>query len=780
MKTAPPRKSIAVPIAAARPAEVWRAVRQALSEMVRFDPGGFSPLAGARVALGVVVALVVGRLVGGEPAEAAMAVGALLAGVPGAVTVGRISLRAMVAVTLVMALSVFVGSASGELGWLHTGVLIPWCLAGGLLVSLGGPATSVGLQGIVAMIVFGHFAEPPPAALGLAGYVLAGGAFAIAALGLTRSPVTSAVQRRTLAGALATIAALADASATARSGVASAEALDLAVGLLARSLQSDAEEAVQLRALVDVARRARIELLAIEGFERRLSRPGGDPGTWREAVDGALAEAAAVLLGLGDGLNRGEGCRGGVARFEQAVRSAQMILRGQVSDDGGGTVVPSEPEEGPGRGRDPLAGAVAAALDEHLTALAGQLRAASDLVQSAASHGPLHRSIRGVLLSARFGTVEEIRQGLDMLRAHSSLRSPVGRHAVRLAFVVTAAEILARDTGLDRGYWVALTAAVVIRPEFSVTFSRGLARMVGTSVGVLLAGLLAIVLHSSTPAEIVAIGLLCAAACSTFRVSYAVFSGFLTGLVVLLVGIVTSNTLSVALFRWEDTLIGGTLALVVYGLWPTWSQQQTPRAFATLALRQRAYLSAVLAELGGAGRLQLDQLGRLAREARLAKADADEALARAASEAEGRRFSPTLGQGIRAALSRVSLATHGLRADLEGGRLERPSPEVAPLARALAAALDLVAASLSQLGASNDSRTLSLGSVTWPGQGGEDAVVGGQPLALPPLRRYHEQLTAALEGRGGSGPLLAETDELVDAVNTLGDLLQMSPSQPSG
>jgi uncharacterized membrane protein YccC len=384
------------------------------------------------------------------------------------------------------------------------------------------------------------------------------------------------------------------------------------------------------------------------------------------------------------------------------------------------------------------------------------------------------------LLSARFGTVEEIRQGLDMLRAHSSLRSPVGRHAVRLAFVVTAAEILARDTGLDRGYWVALTAAVVIRPEFSVTFSRGLARMVGTSVGVLLAGLLAIVLHSSTPAEIVAIGLLCAAACSTFRVSYAVFSGFLTGLVVLLVGIVTSNTLSVALFRWEDTLIGGTLALVVYGLWPTWSQQQTPRAFATLALRQRAYLSAVLAELGGAGRLQLDQLGRLAREARLAKADADEALARAASEAEGRRFSPTVGQGIRAALSRVSLATHGLRADLEGGRLERPSPEVAPLARALAAALDLVAASLSQLGASNDSRTLSLGSVTWPGQGGEDAVVGGQPLALPPLRRYHEQLTAALEGRGGSGPLLAETDELVDAVNTLGDLLQMSPSQPSG
>jgi hypothetical protein len=144
MKTAPPRKSIAVPIAAARPAEVWRALRQALSEMVRFDPGGFSPLAGARVALGVVAALV-----GGEPAEAAMAVGALLAGGPGAVTVGRISLRAMVAVTLVMALSVFVGSASGELGWLTPVCSSPgawpaacWCPSAALPLRLASRASS--------------------------------------------------------------------------------------------------------------------------------------------------------------------------------------------------------------------------------------------------------------------------------------------------------------------------------------------------------------------------------------------------------------------------------------------------------------------------------------------------------------------------------------------------------------------------------------------------------------------------------------------------------------
>jgi uncharacterized membrane protein YccC len=387
------------------------------------------------------------------------------------------------------------------------------------------------------------------------------------------------------------------------------------------------------------------------------------------------------------------------------------------------------------------------------------------------------------LLSARFGTGEEIRLGLDILRAHSSLRSPVGRHAIRLAFVVTAAEILARDTGLDRGYWVALTAAVVIRPEFSATVSRGLARMVGTSVGVLLAGLLAIVLHSNTPAEIVGIGLLCAAACSTFRVSYALFSGFLTGLVVLLVGIVTSNTLTVALFRWEDTLIGGALALAVYGLWPTWSQQQAPWAFATLALRQQAYLSAVLTVLSGAGSLKLEQLGRLARDARLAKADADEALARAASEAEGRRFSLTVGQGIRAALSRVSLATHGLRADLEGGRIERPMPEIVPLARALSTALESASTGLARLDSADSLQTQLVSVPTRPSPDDTDergTMVDGQPPALLPLRRYHEQLTAALEGRDGSGPLLAATDEVVDAVNTLGALLQVPPTQSSG
>ncbi|MDQ2728651.1 MAG: hypothetical protein M3Y91_12505, partial [Actinomycetota bacterium] len=70
---------------------------------------GFSPLAGVRVAFGVVVALVLGRIFNNAAAEASMAAGALLAGMPAAVNSGRMSLRALGVVSLTMAVSTSVG-----------------------------------------------------------------------------------------------------------------------------------------------------------------------------------------------------------------------------------------------------------------------------------------------------------------------------------------------------------------------------------------------------------------------------------------------------------------------------------------------------------------------------------------------------------------------------------------------------------------------------------------------------------------------------------------------
>ena len=65
--------------------------------------------------------------------------------------------------------------------------------------------------------------------------------------------------------------------------------------------------------------------------------------------------------------------------------------------------------------------------------------------------------------------------------------SPLLRHAVRLALAVAVAHVVAAAVGLDRGYWVAMTAVIVLRPDYSSTLQRGLGRVVGTLAGVLIA-----------------------------------------------------------------------------------------------------------------------------------------------------------------------------------------------------------------------------------------------------------------------------------------------------
>ena len=271
--------------------------------------------------------------------------------------------------------------------------------------------------------------------------------------------------------------------------------------------------------------------------------------------------------------------------------------------------------------------------------------------------------------------------------------------------------------------------------------------MLGTCVGVILAGLLVIALHPNAAAEIIVIGVLAVAVGASFHASYALFTGFLTGLVVLLVGVVAPGTFSTAVDRLEDTLVGGALALVVYGLWPTWSEQQTPQALASLVARQRAYLGAVLAVASGARPLDGHNFRGLARDARRAKAEADEAIVRSADEPEGRRFPLSRGRGILAALSRISLTAHALRSDLEDGRLGEPVPALEPFARDVSDTLQRAAVELVR-----------------PAEG---AASGPRPS----LRHRYEELAGAAASREDRGPLLTASDELVDAVNTLADLV---------
>lgn len=57
--------------------------------------------------------------------------------------------------------------------------------------------------------------------------------------------------------------------------------------------------------------------------------------------------------------------------------------------------------------------------------------------------------------------------------------------------------LVSRELNLPHGYWLPMTAAIVLRSDFAATFNFGLLRVVGTIVGLVLTTVL---LHV-TPSE---------------------------------------------------------------------------------------------------------------------------------------------------------------------------------------------------------------------------------------------------------------------------------------
>ncbi len=104
--------------------------------------------------------------------------------------------------------------------------------------------------------------------------------------------------------------------------------------------------------------------------------------------------------------------------------------------------------------------------------------------------------------------------------ARENLRgdAPAFRHAVRLAVAVLASALLASWLSLPRGYWVPFAVAVILKPDYSTLFSRGVGRIIGTMLGATLAAILVSGLHPGLILTAVLVVLTCRAPkCRSWR-----------------------------------------------------------------------------------------------------------------------------------------------------------------------------------------------------------------------------------------------------------------------
>ncbi|MFJ3584821.1 FUSC family protein [Streptomyces sp. NPDC090127] len=166
------------------------------------------------------------------------------------------------------------------------------------------------------------------------------------------------------------------------------------------------------------------------------------------------------------------------------------------------------------------------------------------------------------------------------MRAELRPDSAILRHAVRVTAVTTAGYVLGTALPFGHGYWAPMASVMVMRPDFSQTYSRSVARFGGTLLGV---GLATGVVQAADPGVYASAALAVGSAFGMYllmRTGYAASQVCVAAYVVFLLGMGGSAWTQTVYERVVLTLIGGVLAMLAYAVYPAW---ETPRLRGRLA-----------------------------------------------------------------------------------------------------------------------------------------------------------------------------------------------------
>lgn len=616
--------------------QVAGSLRRLYTDAARLDLSQSDPVVSARNAVGLVVPLVVGAALGSPAGGVQAAIGALQTSFADRPGPYRLRLARMLLTAVVAAVTAASAAALGHNLFASAVLLAVLAFAAGLLLSAGPSAAQVGVASTACALILGHLPEPLPAALRTGLLVLAGGLvqslLAVAAWPLGRHRP----ERQALADLYRQLAGLAANPIDTSTGPPLGMALADTEAVLRGAGHDHGPSVEAYRVLLDEAVRARRDILVLSSYADRLGRDGLVGAQTR--VRAELAGASVVLGSIAETLRSGR-------ELDQAGMTALL-----------------EPI-----GRSELGGSLTEqAAANRIASLAGQLRAMAETARTGAGEGrtdeDFGRRITGGI---------RLRDPIAVLRANLDLRSPVLRHSSRLAVLVPLTDVVTRQAGIPRGYWVSLTILVVLRPDFGATFQRSLMRVLGTLVGLVLASLLVhFVLGDSTAALIVLLAGCFFGMRLAGQANMWLSSLFLAGVVVTLLALAGFPAHSTVLDRSVDTALGGAVALLAALFWPSWERGQLPDRLAELIAAYRNYLLAMVEPETTA-----EQRAAARSAARLARSAAEASLDRARAEPVDSQGLAELGGALLAHTHRLVHALTAIDATRQAREVYQKVPE---------------------------------------------------------------------------------------------------------
>jgi uncharacterized membrane protein YccC len=353
----------------------------------------------------------------------------------------------MIVSALLCGAAVTLGSLSGHNNATAVIAATLWAFASGMLVALGTTAGDLGVITLVTLVVYA--ARPLPVSEAIqSGLTATGGALLQVLLSVALWPVRRyEPERRIIASLYRSLAAMARSPVPPSDAPPFSKQISDAQESLVSLGADHRVEAERLYMLLNQAERIRLSILTLARLAHRIKRYE-DGGRVATAVHQALHVAADTLENIS---------REGKAE-ERFTEAAHAFGRHRWS------------------GPSTFFAALVRDIRQQLDALGGQLRIACGITAVPETAGDSGEPWR-LRFSGR----------LAKLQANLSLNSTVFRHALRLAICLGAGDAIGRGLSLQRTYWIPMTIAIVLKPDFTTTFSRGVLRILGTLAGLALA-----------------------------------------------------------------------------------------------------------------------------------------------------------------------------------------------------------------------------------------------------------------------------------------------------
>src|SRR5882672_10060822 len=703
-----------------RPPKAPNQVQALWRLLTHFDHSKMIPALALRNTAGVVIPLVVGFALGMPRGGLAMASGALNVSYSDGHDPYPQRARRMLVSTVLCAIAIFLGAITGHRNLEAVFVATAWAFIAGMLVAVGTTAADVGVISLVLLVVYA--AQPLTARQAAEAGVLAlGGGLLQTALSIALWPVRRYTpERRALSDLFLELAEAANQPTQTASAPPATAVATHAQDAIAALGSDNSLESLRFRALLSQAERIRLSTMMLSRLRLRMEREAPAHEAI-EAVGRYLDNASSILRSIGEAL----------FNDKQIGLEADRVILGVA------LTYQIRAQHGMGS-RKAFFEAVLQDLQYQMDALSGQLRAAIDLANHASPEGAaeFEKQEKRQPFLLRFSS------SIARLQANLNFRSTAFRHALRLTFAVAAGDMLGRAFDWRRSYWIPMTIVLVLKPEFAVTFTRGVLRITGTILGLLLATVLFHFLPIHVATEIIMIGVFTFLMRWIGPANYGVFAVMISALVVLLLTINGVSPREVILARGMNTAVGGVLALLAYLVWPTWERSRVGDNVAAMLRAYRKYFSAVAKSYSEKGSVERFEIERARQEGRTARTNLEASVERLAAEPGA---TPDQIERVNAILASSHRFAHAVMA-LEAGLPLTPDVPARSEFRGFAADVE---------------KTLSLL---------EEILSGGRvpEKKFPNLREDHTSLLAAGDPEKERYALVnIEADRMTNSLNTL-------------